>query len=311
MKWTKIRVPLPASSAEEVSAILMEMGANGVQEIWRNLPTFPPLVTHLSLDQIKEGVGTEDVLLEAYFPQLKSKQFQDIQSRLRTIQPLFPEWKTFSLHREGVKEEDWLAKWKADFHALQVGKKLTISPSWEKEGGSKNRVVIVLDPGMAFGTGHHPTTAACLEFLEKIISEQHPSRLFDVGTGSGILAIAAAKLGVPNIVATDVDQESLRVSRKNSRQNRVSNQITFSHSSLKKFSSTFSVVVANILENVLVSMAEDLCRLVEPRGSLILSGILDSQKDELLNRVLKNKSFKLRDEKSDQGWTTLLLERKG
>ena len=142
MSWTKIEIPLPRFAAEEVSAALMDLGAEGVYERWERVPQFPPLTSHLTMEQIDQATLTMPVTLEAYFKNIDDPLFEKIQTRMRELQPLYNGWKTFQLHKEEIKEEDWLAKWKENFHSLRVSDRIVISPSWEKSNYPKDQVVI-------------------------------------------------------------------------------------------------------------------------------------------------------------------------
>jgi ribosomal protein L11 methyltransferase len=173
-----------------------------------------------------------------------------------------------------------------------VGTHLVIKPTWEAYEEEKNDIVIELDPGMAFGTGTHPTSRLCLESIERIAGGQFPSgdensarniKLLDVGTGSGILAIAAAKLGARQVLGIDVDPKAVEIAKQNIDLNGVTGVVTAETTSLNEITDKFFIVVANILAEDLVRMADDLYERIADEGFLILSGILTEKEDLVMN----------------------------
>jgi ribosomal protein L11 methyltransferase len=177
-----------------------------------------------------------------------------------------------------IRREDWAESWKRHFKPFEIGNALLIKPSWSKRRPKKNQSVIILDPGLSFGTGQHPTTEFCLEQLAHQRRAGEPQSLLDVGTGSGILAIAAAKLGYSTVHAFDFDPESVRVARENAHSNGVAKQIRIQPGDVTKFPAAFQrrygVVCANLISTLLISERKQLKRLLNPNGILILAGIL-------------------------------------
>jgi ribosomal protein L11 methyltransferase len=176
-----------------------------------------------------------------------------------------------------VTAEDWSTSWKANFKPLRVGKRLLIVPSWEEVQPRPEDIVLHLDPGMAFGTGGHETTRLCLELLEQIMEDMplllSPSVL-DLGTGSGILAMAAVQLGAGRVCAVDIDPLAVEVARENLAANGLADQVECSTTPLESMTGTFDVILANILAEELVRLAPSLADRLAPGGSLVLSGIL-------------------------------------
>jgi len=183
----------------------------------------------------------------------------------------------FSLDTRTVKKEDWAEKWKENFHVSRVGKNLVIVPSWETYAPEPNDIILINDPGMAFGTGSHGTSKACLEFLEELAQKHHPKSLLDAGTGTGILSVAAGKLGIPDIDAFDNEPQAVMAAKENAEKNNVEinvfQQDLFFYAPQKKY----DIVIANILCAVLERNVERLMAAAAPNGYLILAGILDEQ----------------------------------
>lgn len=175
-----------------------------------------------------------------------------------------------------VEEQDWVRLTQAQFEPIRVSERLWIVPSWH-EAPDPEAIVLVLDPGMAFGTGSHPTTRLCLEWIER--SVQGGESVLDYGCGSGILAIAAARLGAGRVEGVDIDPQAIIAARDNAENNRVNIHL---HDASQPVSGTFDVVVANILANPLRALAPALAAFVRPGGQLALSGILVEQADELI-----------------------------
>jgi ribosomal protein L11 methyltransferase len=177
-----------------------------------------------------------------------------------------------------VRNEDWANNWKVHFKPVRIGERLVIKPTWEEYGKLPGDLIIQIDPGMAFGTGAHPTTRMCLESLERICFNECggklPDPVLDVGTGSGVLSIAAALMGASRITALDIDPEAIRVTLENLELNGVGGVVAASTADLSDLKGEYGVVVANILAEELVRLSPQLVAKVAPGGWLILSGIL-------------------------------------
>ncbi|WP_170161685.1 50S ribosomal protein L11 methyltransferase [Desulfosoma caldarium] len=185
------------------------------------------------------------------------------------------------------EDADWNARWKEGFKPLRVGRRLVITPTWESYTPQAHDVVLTLDPGMAFGTGHHETTRLCLEWLEDVMatwsSAPAPS-LLDVGTGSGILALAGALLGFRPVMAVDNDADAIEIAQKNQILNPKAASVQFFMGTAENVPGRFAVVVANIQAGPLMAMADVLAQKVEPGGRLGLCGLLEEQVSEVTRR---------------------------
>ena len=181
-----------------------------------------------------------------------------------------------------IPRRDWANSWKLHFKPRLIGRKVLLRPSWSRRRPRRAQVEVVLDPGLSFGTGRHPTTSFCLEQL--VVRRKHSDAslsCLDVGTGSGILAIAAAKLGYGPVDAFDLDPESISVARANARRNRVSARIAFRRQDLTRLSlrsrKQYSVVCANLIANLLLAERDRLLARLHPQGVLLLAGILKTE----------------------------------
>lgn len=177
-----------------------------------------------------------------------------------------------------IKSEDWAESWKRHFKPIEIGSCLLIRPSWIKRKPRSGQSVVVLDPGLSFGTGQHPTTYFCLEQLVRHRIPGQPQSFLDIGTGSGILAISAAKLGYGPIRAIDYDPEAIRIARKNALRNRVDRRISFAHQDVTKWKvlrdSKFSLICGNLISSLLLSQLQKIVSRLESTGVLVLAGIL-------------------------------------
>ena len=195
-----------------------------------------------------------------------------------------------------VRREDWAESWKRHFRPIAVGKTLLIKPSWSRVRRRKGRKVVVLDPGLSFGTGQHPTTGFCLAELVRYRNRDESQALLDVGTGSGILAVAAAKLGYRPVEAFDFDPEAVRVARANARKNRVENKIRLFRQDLTrlpvKAAKKYSVICANLISNLLLFEQRRLLSRLQPEGALVIAGILEKEFAQI-QRAYENAGMRL------------------
>lgn len=187
--------------------------------------------------------------------------------------------------RRWLVSQDWAESWKRHFKVLEIGDRLLVRPTWSRRQPRPGQVVMTLDPGLSFGTGHHPTTAFCLEQLVAHEPASRPRSLLDVGCGSGILAIAAARLAYRPVEAFDNDPAAVKIARANAALNQVADSIRFECRSLTRLPArparSFDVVVANLLADLIESEAARLTAFVARRGTLVLAGILATEFDQV------------------------------
>jgi len=211
-----------------------------------------------------------------------------------------------------IQDENWMDAWKDQYQPMEIGQSMMIVPAWI-ESDFPGRIPIRINPGMAFGTGTHPTTKLCLTLIEDYL--QPGMAVFDVGCGSGILSIAAAKLGAERVVAVDIDPASVQSAQENSTLNRLENQLAIAQGSVSliregAFGNTQApFVVANILSSVILGLFRDgLAELVAPHGLLVLSGILDHQADEIIHAV-GSEGLMLVEKRVMDDWMALCLKK--
>lgn len=282
MDYVEWRLRVPAEAVEAVANLLHEAGSGGVV-----------------LDDEVEGS------LRAYFPVDRWPELQpELARRIEALQPFFAGWSAFEAGTRRVREQDWANAWKAHFHTQKVGRRLVIRPSWERYVPEREDIIIVVDPGMAFGTGTHPTTVLCLEALENLTPAG--GTVLDLGTGSGILAVAAAHLGADRVDALDIDPVAVRVARENVRRNGVADRVRVSEGEISGCpDGAYDLVVANITADVLAGLTFEFRRVLRPGGILLLSGIIPAG-EEKVRGALEEAGFSVADQKEREGWLALL-----
>jgi len=204
-----------------------------------------------------------------------------------------------------IGETDWAEAWKEHFHVIHIGKRVVIQPSWREYNPAPDDIVIHLDPGLAFGSGLHPTTQLCLRILQKMALKEVD--LLDVGTGSGVLSIAAAKMGAGPIRAVDVDEVAVRVAQENFALNHLTEITTAVGSATANGGQTWSIVVANILSNILIDIMADLKAALAPEGHLILSGIINEQEQPFLESLAQH-HLQIQARHEDGDWIAFVVQ---
>ncbi len=250
------------------------------------------------------GIIEDDSALTAYFPD--SFDIGGLVSEMDVLNDIldragFRDRLEFS--SAIIPEQDWNESWKKGFTPLDVGERLTILPPWEMK--HRNRINLVIDPGMAFGTGHHETTRSCLVLIEKYADKTGKERFLDLGTGTGLLAIAASKLGFRRVIAVDTDPLSINAARKNIELNHVAN-IELFRGSIADVHGPFELIAANIISGVLVLLAPDVASCLSPAGLAILSGILAEQADEVIAACVQS-GMTVRELFRDGKWVSIVV----
>jgi len=208
-----------------------------------------------------------------------------------------------------LADQDWATSWQQYFKPFEIVPGLVIKPSWETYRPEPGQAVIEMDPGMAFGTGQHASTRMALALIRQSMATIRPREALDVGTGTGILAMAAALFGAERVVAIDNDPDAVTVARENIVKNRLEGKIAVSATPVTRIQGLFSLVCANIVHDVLVEMAATLAALTAPGGHLVLAGILAGTQEDNIVRVYSNLGLSPLDRLHQEEWTALLLRR--
>jgi ribosomal protein L11 methyltransferase len=289
MEWCAVRVDVASEVADAVTSFLLDSGAPGV-------------VTDASDERRPAGRA----LLEAHFPSIDRDRVTSALARyLASLTALEPAACDATVEAAPLPPVDWEGLFRRHHRPVTIAERLVVAPPWDVPAAATGRDVLVIEPGMAFGTGSHATTRACLEEIVRVVNVRRVTRALDVGTGSGILAAALARLGVPHVVALDVDAGVLPLARENLRRNAASGVLVLA-GGCDAVRARFDLVVANLLADALVSEAAGLASRVAAGGRLIASGLLDSQAGAVRDAY---PGFRLAGERTDERWCTLDLVR--
>ena len=296
MKWIELTVDVPPEYAEPMSEIFHRYGHGGVaigQEAGYNpdegesppVPDFVTIKTYLPVDNTTERRRNQiDIGVR-------------LVAHLATISPLKEKY---------VEEEDWQNAWKEHFHPLRIGRHLVICPTWRTVETSESDVLIHLDPGMAFGTGHHPTTRTCMEILER--DTKPGDRILDVGCGSGILSVVAVKVGATSALGLEIDPVAARAGEENVRINGIEDKVQIVQGTLPSplaEARSFDIVAANISAKVVTDLAQHLIDSVAIGGKLIAGGIIEPHVEDV-TKALNAVGASIDETFIDGDWVTLL-----
>ena len=210
-----------------------------------------------------------------------------------------------------IRREDWANSWKRHFQPIEIGESLLIKPTWSRRRAQTGQATIILDPGLSFGTGQHATTFFCLSQIARLGKKGHGQSFLDIGTGSGILALAAAKLNFKPVEAFDFDPECVRVAKANAASNKLGHRIKLFHGDVTKLplraGKKFDLVCANLISNLLVDQSRRIVNRVNPTGTLVLAGILAAEFSEV-RRAFENLGMKLVAAKTEKEWRSGAFE---
>ena len=313
MEYTELTVSTTTAGADAVSDLLMRLGATGTQIIDRNDLPDPdrPGRNWELMDRALLDAMPEDVQIKAWFSAEEAGRVTDTLrlelERLRA-EDADGAFGALTLSSGSIREEDWANEWKRYFKPFRVGRHLVVKPTWERWDAAPDDLIIEIDPGMAFGTGTHETTALCIELIEAYYQQ---GRLLDIGTGSGILAIAAALLGAKDVYAIDIDEDAVRVARENVEKNGFSKAITVEKGDLLKgVRGTYDFAVANILAPVICMLAAPLRKYLTPNGVFVCSGIIREKRDDVF-AALTEAGYEILDERSRGDWCAFAARNPG
>lgn len=309
MKWHEVSISTTKSNEDSFSLFLNEI-AKGIS------------VEH-SLELLKENVEDfdekyrldpsslpqRDIRILVYFDET-----EDIEDKMSLIDTFLRDAeldskKDILIERRMIDEEDWENEWKKYFHSFRVSENFVIVPSWEMDDYEfdKNDKLIKLDPGMAFGTGDHPTTSMCLKFIERVVEPKH--KIIDVGTGSGILTIGAHLMGARNLKATDIDELSLKVARENFELNECDADVTVETGDLlTSEEEQYDIVIANILAHIIDKMIDDAFETLKFGGIFIASGIITKRRDDIIKHM-EQAGFEIVEVLEDSGWVSIMAKK--
>lgn len=288
-RWLAISLWIPKEFTDITSNHLFEQGVSGIEE----------------LEEDREGKR-----VRFYFPQdgSEGKALRSLRRYLKSLRSIHPRCSSIKMEVLSILEEDWGESWKRFFKPIHIPPRFLVKPPWSKAEPQRGQIVLSIHPKMAFGTGSHPTTQLCLKALAEVIKRKCPSVL-DVGTGSGILSIASAKLGAEKVLGLDIDKVAIRNARENAKENNVSDTVKLKLGRIGRVQGRYDIIVANLDFKNLTRMRNSILRHLKKSGVLILSGILDREREEVLDHYWKTGLFKRRRSIEEREWVCLILNR--
>ena len=302
MEWTDIRITVPKARADEAEAIATGISGGGIYiEDYSDLEAQVQAIAHIDLiEQDLLEKPRDQVIVHMYLA--PDEPPAEVLALLR--ERLDGCGLPYELDTSGVEQEDWESGWKKYYHALEIGKRLAVVPSWEEY--ETDRTVMRLDPGMAFGTGTHETTALCLGVLDELVAGGE--RMLDIGTGSGILAIAALKLGAGEAEGVDIDPMCVRTAGENAQLNGVADRLKVLVGDLSdKATGKYDIITANIVANAILHLAPCVPPLLAEGGAFIASGIIDAREEEVC-AGLAAAGLKVEEVRRQGGWVAILCK---
>lgn len=311
MKWTELSILTTNEAVEAVSNILHEAGASGVviedsKELTKErIDQFGEIYALNPDDFPKNGVVVKAYLSATSF---LAETIEEIKLAIANLVNFDINIGENVVTLCEVDEEDWATAWKQYYHPVKISERFTIVPTWEEYTPvSTDELIIELDPGMAFGTGTHPTTVMCLQALENVVSKN--DAVIDVGTGSGVLSIGAAMLGAKQVHALDLDEVAVAAARENVELNKVDGIVQVFHGNLlDTVKEPADVVVANILAEIIVTFTDDAYSIVKPGGVYVTSGIIGAKKDDV-KEALEKSGFTIEEVLMMEDWVAIIARR--
>lgn len=312
MDWIEIKMEVEDREAVEgISNMLAEMGTGGVMiEDPKAIADYAESGLWDAHEFTEELMQRKDVYIKSYLPQDENlmERVEQIIIELNEIEIRMNMGPTRVTYKP-VQEEDWANAWKVYFKPERIGKKTVIKPTWEEYEKQEGDLVIEIDPGMAFGTGNHATTALCLQMLEEYV--QPGMDVIDVGTGSGILAIQAALLGAGSVQAMDFDTVAVAAAKENVALNKLEEKVSVCQSDLlAQAKGQADLLVANIIADIIIRLTPSTKEYLKGAKTFISSGIIDTRKDDVLAALQEN-GFSIIEVRESKGWVAIAARYEG
>ena len=313
MKWIEVTIKTTTEAVEAITNILDDLRTGGVM-IEDPKDFLFQKKSELDWDYVEEEVfnkrNSDGVLIKTYISEERNvmELVETIKQKVSALSGFGIDIGEGSVSLGQVNEEDWANEWKKYYKPTKIGQKLVVKPTWEEYEVQDGDLVIELDPGMAFGTGTHETTTMCMRELEKYVRED--SKVFDIGCGSGILAIAAAKLGAKDVIAVDLDEVAVKVAAENVVENHVQDSVKVLHGNLiDVVDDKADVVVANIIADIIKILAKDVHSCMKEDAVFISSGIIHAKVDEVKESLVEN-GFEIVEVKTLGEWNAIVAKLK-
>jgi len=304
--WIEVTIITSSEAVEAVSGMLYNTGVEGVS-ILDPLDLIFRRDHTTDWDYFDETIidTNSQVVVKGYYK--KDEKFvgylEEIKTGVNNLPKFGLDKGLGSVTAEKVNEEDWENNWKKYYKPIKVGEKIVIKPIWEEYNKNPDEIIVELDPGMAFGTGSHETTRMCIKALERHVKAE--STVFDIGTGSGILSIAAAKLGAKKTIGVDLDPVAVDSARQNVSYNDISNIEILYGDLMEVVKGKANIVIANIMADIIMFLTEQVKEFLVEGGYFISSGIILSKKDEVINKLIQC-GFKIEEINIEGEWVCIV-----
>lgn len=301
MEWTEVSITVPVERVDEAGDIAQMVVPYGIYiEDYSMLEDEVQQIAHIDLiDEDLLGKDRSKGVVHIYISPEDNPVEAVAFLKERYTEAQIP----FEINTTGCQEQDWLNNWKQYFNPIEVGEKILIRPTWRDKYDPKGRVVLNLDPGLAFGTGTHETTRLCLQAVEKYTTPD--TEMLDVGCGSGILSVAALLLGAKSAVGVDIDEMAVKTAKENAVLNGVEDRFTVLAGNLTdKVEGKYNVVVANIVADAIIMLSKDIKNYMYDDSVYIMSGIIDTRVDDVLNAI--GDTFEIKEKLLENGWCCLV-----
>lgn len=313
MKWSEVSIHTTHEATEAVANILYEAGSSGViieDSADPDRDRENPFGEIVDLD--RNNYPAEGVIVKAYLPvnSFLIETMKEIENSIAALPDFGLDISINEIKTSEVDDEDWATAWKKYYHPVKISGRFTIVPTWETYTPvESDELIVELDPGMAFGTGTHPTTVMCMQALEKYV--QKGDLVVDVGTGSGVLSIGAAMLGAKKVHALDLDEVAVIAAKENIALNKMEDIIEVTQGNLLDSVDTEpQLIIANILAEVIVTFSEDAANRLAEGGLFIVSGIIEEKRDFVRDDLMA-KGFEVIESVLMEDWVALVAKKKG
>ncbi|HHX61153.1 MAG TPA: 50S ribosomal protein L11 methyltransferase [Epulopiscium sp.] len=312
MNYIQVAIETKTEAVEAISYLLMEQGVGGV-EIEDPKDILMSTKSPTSWDYVEPELISGDpnvVTIKVYFPEHMNhiEKIADIKVKIDAMRE-YLDVGTGSISTVHMEEQEWANEWKKYYKLTPIGKNIMIKPTWiEYTPKNDQEIIIELDPGMAFGTGTHETTSMCMELLEKYVTEK--DIVLDIGTGSGILGITAAKLGANKVIGVDLDQTAVKVAKENIDENKVSDIMEARYGDLLEIvKEKGNIVIANIIADVIIPLSETVTNVMLEDALFISSGIIEDRIDDVKAAI--ERKFDIIEVLRKGEWAAIVAKKKG
>ena len=302
--WVEIKIQSPPELVDAISNFLIELGTEGISQ-----------EEEVSEKDFEESAPAHipDVL-KAYFPERSKweQKLSRLSDYLDSLAQIFPEYAKPEFAVRHIADQDWGEQWKKYFKPVRIFKNIVVKPTWERYSSSGRDIVIEIDPGMAFGTGQHPSTRMCLESLEEILMKERATRkwsVLDIGTGTGILSIGAAKLGASRVVAVDIDPKAAEIAQQNVSINHVEDRVSVMNIDIINLDGSFDIIVANLTAETITKLSGHIEPMLARGGYLICSGIIE-QRAAIVEEALDSKDLIKQKILTEKEWVCYIYKKR-